>query len=209
MGNAIFSERVVCVWLRFCGRCSLSGIMQTATMATWQETSTPGRAELLTGWLWYSLEEMNRTQRQQKPNDTRRVGRMGLPVSCTGAHWSLFTGGRAAGCNQKKGRENRKKNKDWHRPYSPWQAASTRLFSKIKHSGLFSPALASSGAYGPRVKNKDNAHILSYIMQNDPHLICKFPEILLNTFCSERIHLNLQLELSCIINEKRQFLAAY
>lgn len=111
VGNAIFSERVVCVWLRFCGRCSLSGIMQTATMATWQETSTPGRAELLTGWLWYSLDEMNRTQRQQKGNDTGRVGRMGLPVSCTGARRSLFTGGRAAGCNQKKGRENGKKTK--------------------------------------------------------------------------------------------------
>ncbi len=193
-----------CVWLRFCGRCSLSGIMQTATMATWQETCTPGRAELLTGWLWYSLDEMNQTQRQQKLN-VWRVRRMGLPVSCTGT--CLPVAALPAVIKRRSGKQ--KKNKDWHRPYSPWQAASTRLFSKIKHSGLFSPALASSGAYGPRVKNKDNAHILSYIMQNDPHLICKFPEILLNTFCSERIHLNLQLELSCIINEKRQFLAAY
>lgn len=104
--------------------------------------------------------------------------------------------------------EKREASRDWHGPCSTWQASSWRLFSKIKHSGLFSPAQAGSRAYGPQVKNKDNAHTLAYIMQRDPHLICKFPEILLNTFCSERIHLNLQLELSCIINEKRQFLAA-
>lgn len=104
--------------------------------------------------------------------------------------------------------KKREASRDWHGPCSTWQASSWRLFSKIKHSGLFSPAQAGSRAYGPQVKNKDNAHTLAYIMQRDPHLICKFPEILLNTFCSERIHLNLQLELSCIINEKRQFLAA-
>ncbi len=121
----------------------------------------------------------------------------------------MFTGGRAAGCNQKKGRENRKKTKI-DTDHTALDKPPRRVCSaKLNTPDFFHLLWQAAAHMAHELKNKDNAHILSYIMQNDPHLICKFPEILLNTFCSERIHLNLQLELSCIINEKRQFLAAY